>query len=145
MPAGQYHIFADQGSTFKLFLEYQTFGNTAIDLNSYIADMQVRRNSANDNLLLHFSGTTLAGAVTGGGLTGSYTGTGGVSGVGGITLNASSTGATGTTGGIFVLADATTMKNIPSGRHFYNLEVVNGSEVTRILEGRFEIDAEIVR
>lgn len=145
MPAGQYHIFADQGSTFKLFVEYQTSGSTAIDLANYSADLQVRRNTSNENILLHFSGTTLAGAVTGGGSTGSYTGTGGIAGSGGITLNGNSAGATGYTGGIFILADATTMKNIPSGRHFYNLEVINGSEVTRILEGRFEIDAEIVR
>jgi hypothetical protein len=145
MPAGQYHIFADQGSTFKLFVEYQTSGNTAIDLKNYSANLQVRRNSLNENVLLHFSGTTLAGAVTGGGSTGSYTGTGGIAGSGGITLNSGPTGATGYTGGIFILADATTMKNIPSGRHFYNLELTNNSEVSRILEGRFEVDSEVVR
>ena len=51
MPAGQYHIFADQGSTFKLFVEYQTSGSTAIDLANYSADLQVRRNTSNENIL----------------------------------------------------------------------------------------------
>jgi hypothetical protein len=37
------------------------------------------------------------------------------------------------------------MKNIPRGRHFSNLELTNNSEVSRILEGRFEVDSEVVR
>ena len=40
MPAANHHIFVDQGSTFKLFFEYQTQGSTAIDLSSYSANMQ---------------------------------------------------------------------------------------------------------
>lgn len=145
MPAANHHLTADQGSTFKLFMEYQTEGATAIDLKNYNAHMQVRRASTTKTLLLDISGSTLAGGVTGGGNTGYFAITGGVAGIGGITLNASSTGGSGYTGGIYVEVDATTMSNIPYGRHLYDLELILGSEVTRILEGRFEVTPEVTR
>lgn len=145
MPAGQYHIVADQGSTFKLFIEYQTAGSTAIDLATYSAEMQVKRNKETSNRLLYLTGTTLASAVTGGGSTGYFVGTGGIAGTGGITLNAGSTGLAGTTGGIYIKIDNVSMSNIPSGRHFYDLELIQGSDVTRIIEGRFEVTPEVTR
>jgi len=145
MPAANHHITADQGSTFKLFMEYQTEGATAIDLNNYTAHMQVRRASTTNTLLLDISGSTLGGGVTGGGNTGYFSITGGIAGVGGITLNAGTTGAAGYTGGIFVEVDSTSMSNIPYGRHLYDFELVLGSEVTRILEGRFEVLPEVTR
>lgn len=145
MPAGQYHILADKGSTFKLFMEYQTAGGTAVDLSSHEARMQVRRNSNNENILLFMTGTTLTSSVTGGGITGYFSPTGGVAGTGGITLNAGFTGLTGTTGGIYVQVDDVSMSNIPSGRHFYDLELIQGSDVTRIIQGRFEVTPEVTR
>lgn len=82
--------------------------------------------------------------MTGGGITGDFAITGGVGGFGGITLNSSSTGAT-LTGGVNIVVDATTMTNIPSGRHLYDLELISGSEVTRIIEGRFEVSPQVSR
>lgn len=145
MPAANHHLTADQGSTFKLFMEYQTEGSTAIDLKNYTAHMQVRRATTTKTLLLDISGSTLGGGVTGGGNTGFFSITGGVSGSGGITLNAGSTGRSGYTGGIYVEVDATTMTNIPYGRHLYDFELITGSEVTRIMEGRFEVTPEVTR
>ena len=145
MPAANHHIIADQGSTFKLFLEYETEGSTAIDLKSHSAQMQVRRATNSTNLLVDISGTTLIGGVTGGGSTGYFSITGGIAGTGGITLNASSTGAYGVTGGIYLEIDASTMSNIPYGRHLYDFELTLDDEVTRILEGRFEVTPEVTR
>jgi hypothetical protein len=55
-------------------------------------------------------------------------------------------GGTGYTGGIFIRADATTMKNTPYGKHFYDLELTNSlGEVQRLIEGSFEISREITR
>ena len=64
-----------------------------------------------------------------------------IAGVGGITLTSNSTGstgATGTSGGIFIRFDATTSANLPTGRLFYDLELNNSGEITRLIEGRFE-------
>jgi hypothetical protein len=84
--------------------------------------------------------------VTGGGITGEFNIGSGISGIGGISFNTSISGGTGYTGGIFIRADATTMKNTPYGKHFYDLELRNSlGEVQRLIEGSFEISREITR
>lgn len=145
MVAGRHDIIADQGSTFKFFAEYQTEGATAVSLRGYTAQMQVRRYSGDDELLISISGGTYGGGVTGGGSTGHFYITAGVAGTGGITTNGGDGGSGGYTGGIFIFVNSETMKNVPAGRHLYDLELIKGSEVTRILDGRFEVNDEITR
>jgi len=119
----------------------------AVDLDNYTATMQVRRSFTSDSILLSITGGTVDGGVIGGGSTGYFTGTGGIHGTGGIVLNGTVSGVTGTTGGIYISVDHVTMKNVPRGRHFYDLELTNlgDSSVTRILKGRFEVDPEVTR
>ena len=148
MAASQYNIFVDQGSTFRLFVEYQTSGSTGIDLNDYTASMQVRRTYTDEQALLFLSGTTSpnAMAVTGGGSTGEFTpGSGGTSGIGGILLNANATGVTGYTGGLFIDVDAKTMANVPHGKHLYDLELDKDGVVTKLIKGRFDVAQEVTR
>jgi|GEM_PF-1065617 len=147
MPSGQYDIEADQGSTFRFHVTYLDSSETEVDLNSYTAKMQVRRSFSSDNILLTITGGTSDGGVIGGGSTGYFTGTGGIAGTGGIVLNAGTSGVAGTTGGIYISVDHVTMRNVPRGRHFYDLELTNlgDSSVTRILKGRFEVDPEVTR
>lgn len=151
MAASNYDIAVDQGSTFRLFVEYQTSGSTGIDLNGYVASMQVRRTYSDDQVILSLSGTTLpnASAVTGGGSPGEFSpgvgGTGGVSGTGGILLNGNATGATGYTGGVFIDVDAVTMATVPHGRHLYDLELNSDGVITKLIKGRFEVAPEVTR
>jgi len=144
MKAGNYDITLDQGSTFTFHLTYQNSGGTAIDLSSHSAAMQVRRSSVDPDLLLNISS---AGGVTGGGTTGEFSAGGGSAALSssGITLNGSTVGAAGTTGGLYIEIDADTMKNVPAGNHRYDLEIVSGGVVNKILTGRFEVEAEITR
>ena len=61
----------------------------------------------------------------------------GVEGVGGIELNTGTAGsstAAQVTGGIFIDIDATTMSNVPVGKFVYDLELVQGATVDRILQ-----------
>jgi len=142
MPASRYDIYAEQGSTFKLHLHYKYSGGTGIDLSNFTGAMQVRRSSKDDQVILFFSNN----GVTGGGITGEFEIGSGIAGVGGISFNTSISGGTGYTGGIFIRADATTMKNTPYGKHFYDLELRNSlGEVQRLIEGSFEISREITR
>lgn len=147
MPAGEYDISVDQGSTFRFHVTYTDSGENAVDLNNYSSKMQVRRSFSSDNIILTITGGTVDKQVLGGGSTGYFTGTGGVEGSGGIVLNGSTSGVTGTTGGIYISVDHVTMKNVPRGRHFYDLELTNlgDDSVTRILKGRFEVDPEVTR
>lgn len=144
MASGRYDITAEQGVTFKLHLRYRDSKNDFVDLDpdlGWTARLQVRRSSEDSGLLLH---VTTSG-ITGGGSTGEFTSGSGVIGSGGITMNASATGGTGHSGGVLIGIDAGSMSNVPKGNHFYDLEIVKGDHVTRLVEGRFSIDREITR
>jgi len=146
MKSGNYDISVDQGSTFIFHLTYQDSAGTAIDLSSYSASMQVRRSTIDTDLLLDISDTA---GVTGGGSTGEYASGGSLAHpYSGMTLNGSTIGGTnaaGTTGGIYILIDADTMKNVPAGKHVYDLELTTGTDVNKILKGRFEVEGEVTR
>ena len=151
--AGEYDIVTDQGSSFTLHLAYQDDNAVAQSLNDYTARMQVRRSPTDPQMLLWVTGSTVdyssgdahVTAVTGGGVTGEFGTTGGVTGSGYIKIDVSSAGATGFTGGILINVGAETMTNMPSGKHFYDLEIVSGSTVHKLIKGRFEVEAEITR
>jgi len=151
MPAGNYNIQVDQGSTFVFYIEYQGEGGTGEDLRGYTAEMQVRRSAIDTGMVLQVSGG-VSGAnagVTHGGNTGEFvvgaTYSGSV-GIGGITLMGSTVGANGTSGGVYVSVDSTSMSKVPAGKHFYDIELHNGSgNVERILGGRFDVSREITR
>ena len=154
MKSGKYDISVDQGSTFIFHLTYQDSAGTAVDLSSYTAQMQVRRSTIDPSLILDI---TSAGGVTGGGTTGEFSSpetsgfwtaaTGGSAGLtsSGMTLNGNSAGVSGTTGGIYIIVDADTMKNVPTGKHTYDLEITTGRTVNKILSGRFEVEGEVTR
>tara|TARA_R100000315_G_C5210314_1_gene124790 strand:+ start:104 stop:568 length:465 start_codon:yes stop_codon:yes gene_type:complete len=154
MAAGEYDISAEQGSTVNLSMTYKDSADAVIDLASYTARMQVRRSMSDNQVLLDLSGTTgshsgvgVRGSLTGGGSTGEFTVgvTYAQTGTGGIRLNTSSTGGTGHTGGIIITIDAVSMANCPSGNHVYDLELVTGATVDRILQGKFEVVSEVTR
>ena len=142
MPSGNYDMNVEQGSTFRLYMLYRDSSGNPIDLSSCNAEMQVRRSKNSPDLLLHMFNE----GVTGGGSTGSWVEGAsfeGIPGVGGITLNNSSTGSA--TGGIYITIDATTTSNFPKGSFFYDLEIIQGSVVDRLLQGRFNVDGEVTR
>lgn len=144
MPASRYDIYAEQGTTFKLHLQYKYSGGTGIDLSAFKADLQVRKSLTDDKVLLYLTNF----GVTGGGITGLFTpGTNGIAGIGGISFNTAIDGSTsGATGGILLKIDSNTMKNVPAGKHFYSLELTNSmDEVFRLIEGVFEVPREITR
>ena len=144
MPASRYDIYAEQGTTFKLHLDYKYSGSggTGIDLSSHTGEMQVRKSLKDSDIIMHLTNN----GVTGGGSTGEFTSGSGISGSGGISFNVNTAGVIGYTGGILLRIDNTTMMNCPSGKHFYDLELTNATgEVMRLVEGVFEISREITR
>ena len=139
--AAEYTITHDKGTTFKFHALYKSATGGAIDLDGQTARMQVRRSPDDTQLVLNITGS----GVTNGGSTGEVSAGAGGGGTGGITLNGSNSGAAGTTGGIYIEFDAVSSSNVPTGRLFYDLELVDGEEVTRIIEGRFEARANITK
>ncbi len=48
-------------------------------------------------------------------------------------------------GGVLIEIDSTSTNNVPSGRHFYDLELNSGTSVVRFIQGRFEVNGSVTR
>lgn len=145
MSAGRYDIYAEQGSTFKLHLQYKYSGGTGINLTGFTGALQVRKSEKDEKVLLFLSSYGVTGTTDIKGFTPGSTF--GYSGIGGISFNTAINGSTiAATGGINIIVDSETMKKIPSGKHFYDLELTNSiGEVSRFIEGTFEVSREITK
>jgi hypothetical protein len=115
-PAGTYNITADQGATFVRQLTWRDPAGSAIDLTTYTARMQVRPS-------VDAAGAAVLELTTENGR---------------IALG-------GTAGTINLTVAATAMAEIPADTFVYDLEMVNGSIVTRLVQGSFNVRGEVTR
>ena len=115
MPAGLYDIVAEQGATLDRVITWRNSAGALINLTSFTARMQVRSDYQSSTVVLDL--TTENGGITLGGAAGT------------ITVNVS----------------ATAMAAIPSGTYVYDLEMVLGSVVTRLVQGSFAVNVEVTR
>tara|TARA_R100000315_G_C5125276_1_gene71556 strand:+ start:29 stop:460 length:432 start_codon:yes stop_codon:yes gene_type:complete len=142
--AVNYNLEAEQGSDFIFHVKYIDDANSPVDLSGMTAEMQVRRHSGSSSTLAEW-----ATSATGDWDSSTVT-TGSTGGSGGIRINATYTGGTyagqsGSTGGIWVIADPTTMSNVPTGQHHYDLELNLSNSTIRLVEGRFEVKGNVTR
>lgn len=114
-PAGTYNIICDQGSTLDRTLTWKDSDGVLINLTGYTARMQVRAT---------FESTTTVLSLT--------------TENGGITLG----GALGT---IQIIASATATAAIDPRIYVYDLELVNGTTVYRLVQGSFTVRPEVTR
>ena len=141
--AAKHDIVTNQGETLNLHLLYTDSADSGIDLSSnYIAEMQVRRSSFGNEKLLHlYSGTTVGiiAGLMGWGDTGGLTG--------GIFMNRNAGNSGSQTGGILIIAGSTATSYVPSGRHFYDIELkyTPTGATTRLLDGAFENVSEVTK
>ena len=115
MPAGNYDITCDQGATFSRVITWKNSNGTPIDLTNYTARMQVRANYPSTTVVLEL--TTVNGGITLGGALGTIT----------------------------LAATATTTAAIAADQYVYDLELITGSNVTRVVEGSFTVTPEVTR
>lgn len=113
--AGQHNFLCEQGATFTREITWLDAEGVPVDLTNYSARMQVRATAA--------SSTTL------------------------VSLTSPSSGITlgGTAGTITLTITATATAAITAGCYVYDLELVDGATVYRILQGDFTVDAEVTR
>ena len=115
MPAGNYDITCDQGATFSRVITWKNSNGTPIDLTNYTARMQVRANYPSTAVVLSLT-TENAGIALGGVL-----------------------------GTITLAATATATAAIAADEYVYDLEMITGSQVTRLVEGTFTVTPEVTR
>jgi hypothetical protein len=113
--AGRYDFACEQGATFSRVVTYQGSDGVAVNLTGYTARMQVRETAESGTILLDL--TTENGGIALGGSAGTVT----------LTATATQTAA------------------IAAGEWVYDIELVNGATVTRLLQGCFAVDAEVTR
>jgi len=140
MASAYYDINAQQHSTLNFHVEYYDNQKNPINLTGYTARFHVRPN--NDSSKLYLMITT--SGVTGGGSTGEFGATAGISGSGGIFLNTGETGGV-FTGGILITADATTMGYVRTGSWKYSLDITKGVTTEELMQGQFVVSPKNTR
>jgi hypothetical protein len=115
MAAGVWNIVIEQGGTFSNTVTWKDGSGVAVNLTGYTARMQIRKNP--DSFVTLVEITTENG---------------------GITLG----GAAGT---IALLITAAVTATLPAGPAKYDLELISGSTVTKLLKGDVSILPEVTR
>ena len=116
MSAGFHHFIIEQGATFAQTLTLKDSTGSVVDLGGYAsAEMDLRLNPESTESILSLTVTN--GRIALGGAAGTVT----------LTISAVDTGA------------------LQVGSGVYDLEIVNGSNVYRILEGTYTIRRNISR
>jgi hypothetical protein len=115
-PAGIYNIICDQGATFTRQLTWNDPNGSAVNLTNYTARMDVRTS-------IDAAGAAVLSLTTTNGR---------------IVLG-------GTAGTISLSAEATATEAVESGNYVYDLELVSGSTVTRLVQGSFVVRGEVTR
>lgn len=115
MTAGVYHFQIEQGSTFLRTITYKDSAGSPIDLSTYTARMQLRKNIEDASAILEL--TTSNGRITLGGAAGTVQ----------LTVSAADTASLDPVEGV------------------YDLELVVGSTVEKLLKGTFSVIREVTR
>jgi len=128
MAAGKYTFVIEQGSTVNFEIQYKDSSNNPVDLTGYTGRMMIRSAYADSSPTTYASlSSSLAADGTG--------------------LNFS--GSNGTTpltsGSIGIFISATSSSAFTFSEAFYDLEIVSGSTVTRLLEGKVRLSKEVTR
>jgi hypothetical protein len=113
--AGTHNFICEQGATFSREITWLDSQGLPVNLTGYTARMQVRATASAASTI--FSLTSPSGGIVLGDATGTIT----------ITIAATATAAA------------------PAGCYVYDLELVDGSTVYRLLQGDFTVDAEVTR
>lgn len=116
MPAFKYDLTIEQGATFKKTFVWTFPDGSVQNLTGWTARMQIRRRVSDDEVLVEL--TTENDMIVLG----------------------------GTAGTIYLEIPSTTTVDLPevnNGR--YDLELISGDEVTRLVEGEVRISAEVTR
>ena len=125
MAAGKYSFIIEQGSTTNFQINWTDETGSKVNLSGYQARMQLRTDYSSEPLLSLSSSLKADGT--------------------GINLS----GSNGTTplasGSIAVYISAVSSSRLDFGEALYDLELVNGNEVTRLLEGKVKLSKNVTK
>ena len=126
MAAGKYSFSIEQGATTSFQVVYKDANSNPVDLSGYQARMQIRETIASSTVICRLS-SSLDADGTGLNLSGS---------VGTLPLSSGSIG---------VYISAASSSGFTFDTAVYDLELVTGGTVTRLLQGTIKLDKEVTR
>jgi len=126
MSAGIYNFTIEQGTTVDFEIQYTDASASPIDLTNYHGRMQIKSGFANDKPVTYASlSSSLATDGTG------------------LNFNGSSGNNPPTSGSIGIYISAISSSAFTFAKAKYDLELVSGSTVTRVLEGVITLSKEV--
>jgi hypothetical protein len=128
MAAGKYNFTIEQGTTTKFEVQYNDDDGTPIDLTSYQCRMQIRSDYADFDSTLY---ATLSSSLA-------------VDGTG-LNLQGVDGSKALTSGSIGVIISSAVTETFDFDEGVYDLELVTGTNVTRLLQGKVKISREVTR
>ena len=126
MAAGKYSFVIEQGATTNFQINWTDESGSAIDLTGYHARMQVRPSVESDTIYLSLSSSLQEDGT-------------------GLNLSGSNFTTPLQSGSIAVYISADTSSLLNFNEAFYDLEMVKGSVVTRLLEGKVKLSKNVTR
>ncbi len=126
MAAGKYSFIIEQGATTNLNIQWTDSSGSTVDLTGYSARMQIRPGIEASDVYISLS-SSLSPDGTGLNLSGSN----------GVTPVESGSI------GLYISAYSSSLLNFTEA--YYDLEMVSGREVTRLLEGRVKLSKNVTR
>jgi len=126
MAAGTYNFTIEQGTTVDFELQYTDVNNLPINLTGYSGRMQIKSGFANDKPVTY---TSLSSSRYPDGT--------------GLNFNGSSGTKPLSSGSIGIYISAVSSSAYTFAKAKYDLELVSGSTVTRILEGVISLSKEV--
>jgi hypothetical protein len=126
MAAGRYSFVIEQGATTNIQINWTDSSGSAIDLSGYHSRMQIRPGVQSDTIYLSLSSSLEADGT-------------------GINLSGSNFETPLQSGSLAIYISADTTTDLDFNEAYYDLEMVNGSEVTRLLEGKVKLSKNVTR
>jgi hypothetical protein len=126
MAAGRYSFVIEQGATTNIQINWTDASGSAIDLSGYHSRMQIRPGVQSDTIYLSLSSSLTADGT-------------------GINLSGSNFETPLQSGSMAIYISADTTTDLDFNEAYYDLEMVNGSVVTRLLEGKVKLSKNVTR
>ena len=126
MAAGKHSFIIEQGATTNLNVQWTDASGSAVDLTGYQARMQIRPGIEASDVYISLSSSLQPDGT-------------------GLNLNGSDGVTSLTSGSIGIYISAYSSSLLNFNEAFYDLEMVNGREVTRLLEGKVRLSKNVTR
>ena len=130
MAAGRYSFTIDQGATVDFDIIYKTPAGTRIDLTGYSASMQIKNAPGGNTTYASLTGSS--GNIPIKNVSGSY-----------ISLRGSDLVTPPTSGSLGVYLGHAITNNFNFNEASYDLELTNGPEKTRLLQGQIQLNKQV--